>query len=137
MPLKRKQGDDQRQTRNANAYVHVNLESFNKRLARHELLQRWKPKQRERIPVKLRQLLLGKTVLEAVLDLGDEDYNADCYADTSAKDAHLRNDALSNGFLTLQISTMHVNMWQCFICTTYRDLRIQIAKLRETSYLIS
>lgn len=98
MPLKSKQRHHQRRTSNANANVHVNLESFDKRPARHELLKRRKPEQRERISVKLIQLLLRKAVLEAVLDLGDEDNDTDCDADTSAKDAHLRNDSLRNGF---------------------------------------
>ncbi len=94
MPLVCKEGYYKRGGPHADANVHVNVECLDKRLARLQLLGGRKGEEGEGRSVELGELLLGEGVLQAALDPGDEDNDADGHADAAAKHAHLGNDAL-------------------------------------------
>lgn len=98
MPLKGKQRRKQRRNRHADANVHVHAKGVDEGLPREKLLPRAKLEKGERRAVKAVELFWGEGVLKPVLDLGDENDDADGDAKAAAKDAHLRNDALRDGF---------------------------------------
>lgn len=104
MALVRKKRGDKRCYGHGDANVHVHAEGVDERISREELLLGAELEEGQRRAVKAGELVRREAVLEPVLDLGDEDNDADGDAEAATEDTHLRNDALRDGCQVYQLT---------------------------------